>query len=309
MLRTSTYSVKGDAEKLNEMTASDGGMIQSQKDIDKKYSEKKMSDASSEEKAPENNEQQTPPDEKKKGKATFWIFVVLGVLMALIFITTGFSVWFLLAIIMWFFFLRYTWKTLGAAFSFGKVIGFGIGVILVSFIFIDAALPSAEEAREEYDETMAAFDESKTNDNTKMSPEDMAQAGEKIKDDTTDSVDTISAFLMELEKETDIDFGPINPDKVTWSAGDIALGLTDGRSFGAENLDAKDFDAIEKFFLVDYNSNTGGLGFEFVPPAGTQSAGFVVGEQGKYQGLMCVMGAMENDGIFVGCGWGPGGPN
>jgi len=34
MLRTSSYSVKGGADKMNEITASDGGMIQSEKDID-----------------------------------------------------------------------------------------------------------------------------------------------------------------------------------------------------------------------------------------------------------------------------------
>lgn len=39
MLRTSSYKVSGDADKLNEMNASDGGMIQSQEEIDEKYQE------------------------------------------------------------------------------------------------------------------------------------------------------------------------------------------------------------------------------------------------------------------------------
>lgn len=39
MLRTSSYKVSGDADKLNEVNASDGGMLQSQKDIDEKYKE------------------------------------------------------------------------------------------------------------------------------------------------------------------------------------------------------------------------------------------------------------------------------
>jgi len=34
MFRTSSYAVKGDAEKLNEVTATDGGMLQNQKEID-----------------------------------------------------------------------------------------------------------------------------------------------------------------------------------------------------------------------------------------------------------------------------------
>lgn len=41
ILRTASYKVSGDAEKMNEMTATDGGMIQSQKEIDEKYGEKK----------------------------------------------------------------------------------------------------------------------------------------------------------------------------------------------------------------------------------------------------------------------------
>ena len=40
MLRTSSYAVKGDAEKMNEVTASDGGMIQSQKQIDEEQEKK-----------------------------------------------------------------------------------------------------------------------------------------------------------------------------------------------------------------------------------------------------------------------------
>ncbi len=34
MLRTSSYAVKGNAEKMNEIQATDGGMIQSEKQID-----------------------------------------------------------------------------------------------------------------------------------------------------------------------------------------------------------------------------------------------------------------------------------
>lgn len=40
MLRTSSYAVKGDAEKLNEMESTDGGMIQSQEQIDEEQEKK-----------------------------------------------------------------------------------------------------------------------------------------------------------------------------------------------------------------------------------------------------------------------------
>ena len=46
LLRTASYKVKGDAAKLNEVTASQGGMFQTQKEIDEKYgSQKKESEA------------------------------------------------------------------------------------------------------------------------------------------------------------------------------------------------------------------------------------------------------------------------
>lgn len=48
MLRTSSYKVSGDAEKLNEIQANDGGMLQSQKDIDEKYGEQGKGEKNSE---------------------------------------------------------------------------------------------------------------------------------------------------------------------------------------------------------------------------------------------------------------------
>ncbi len=44
ILRTVSYKVKGDAEKINELNASNGGMIQTQKEIDEKYKPKEKSE-------------------------------------------------------------------------------------------------------------------------------------------------------------------------------------------------------------------------------------------------------------------------
>ncbi|MEA3323302.1 MAG: hypothetical protein U9Q12_03695 [Patescibacteria group bacterium] len=48
MLRTSSYKVSGDAEKLNEIQANDGEMLQSQKGIDEKYGEQSENKKTSE---------------------------------------------------------------------------------------------------------------------------------------------------------------------------------------------------------------------------------------------------------------------
>ena len=77
MLRTSSYSVKGDAQQLNEVNASDGGMLQSPEDIDKQYDKSQN----------QQNNSNTPQNNKNpKGsgsKALFWIFLVSGIIFFL----------------------------------------------------------------------------------------------------------------------------------------------------------------------------------------------------------------------------------
>ncbi len=84
---------------------------------------------------------------------------------------------------------------------------------------------------------------------------------------------------------------------------DIGVKLQKVKSFTAEDLSAKDFDKLQEYFL-DSDASTGGIGFTFVPPAGTQSSGFALTEK-EYSGMMCVLVGLEDDGVWVGCGWGP----
>jgi hypothetical protein len=55
---------------------------------------------------------------------------------------------------------------------------------------------------------------------------------------------------------------------------------------------------------VNKKATTGGIGFTFAPPAGTLSSGFAL-KHAPYSGMMCVMKGVENNGVVVGCGWGP----
>ncbi len=61
MLRTSSYKVSGDAKKLNKIQASDGDMIQSQKEIDTKYKEQNTRQSNN------STSSETPPNNDKKG--------------------------------------------------------------------------------------------------------------------------------------------------------------------------------------------------------------------------------------------------
>jgi hypothetical protein len=112
--------------------------------------------------------------------------------------------------------------------------------------------------------------------------------------------------MEELKEETGINFGTPTDDDIVWPAANLELALQGGKSYAVEGLDSDHLDALQEFFL-DRDANDGGIGFTFVPPAGTKSSGFVLPMEDEYSGLMCILVAIDNDGVLVGCGWGPGG--
>lgn len=136
IVRTSSYSVKGDAKKLNEVEASDGGMIQSQKEIDTEYQKKQAA-----QNVPEDDGQQDQGKENEKKtcgigiKITFWIFVALGILFLLIFWSAGWTVWTFLGLILWIIFLLHMHRRIKAgSASMMFFIVAGIILVIVSFI-------------------------------------------------------------------------------------------------------------------------------------------------------------------------------
>lgn len=133
IVRTATFKVKGDASKLNEMVATDGGMIQSQEQIDREQAKKLGL-----KKLPQNNE-------KKKVKILFWVFAVLAGLFLLAFLGLGSLGWFVVAGLLWGFFLRCVWKGTAAwTASLVKVLMLGLALTVFSFIFFGLAAPEQE---------------------------------------------------------------------------------------------------------------------------------------------------------------------
>ena len=136
ILRSASYSVKGAASKLNEVEASDGGMLQSQKEIDDAHvARQEVTNGSGD----DDHQGDKKQDEKKPSglgmKITFWIFVVLGILFLLIFWSSGWTIWTFLGLILWVIFLFHMYrriKTGTASMTFFIIAG--VILVVVSFI-------------------------------------------------------------------------------------------------------------------------------------------------------------------------------
>lgn len=131
ILRTSSYAVKGDAEKINEMNATDGGMIQSQGQIDSEHAKKTGED-------PE-------PEEPKKAGILFWIFLIVALFFLVAFLSIGLSFGSFVAIVLWVVFLFFV-KQGSASWAVSFVGVLMIGLVLVVFSLI--VTPSGEEGVE-----------------------------------------------------------------------------------------------------------------------------------------------------------------
>jgi len=272
IVRTGAYKIKGDGKKMAEMEVK-GELYQSDAEIEKESAKKSQ-------------EAEIKPVSKKKknlvGKIIFWIFVAIGVFFLLAFWATGLTFGIFIGIIAWGFFLRWTWVHITSGLlAIGKIIVIGLVIIVFSFV-----VATPEE------------------DGMGVSVE-MEKTGEKSDSELAKDVksDTVTKFLLELKKSTKLDLSKIENDELSWPGKTIQLKLNKVKSFKAKNLSAKDFDKLQKYFL-DKDSTDGGLGFTFVPPAGTQSSGFALTEE-EYSGMMCVLVAIEDEGVGIGCGWGP----
>jgi cell division protein FtsL len=189
---------------------------------------------------------------------------------------------------MWGFFLRWIWIHVASGLlALGKIIFLAAVVIFLSLIFTTP--------KEDGMGVNVKIEKSnKATSKKEDSSSDLAKGVEK---------DTVAEFLLDLKKDTKLDFSKIEDDEVIWPAERIKLELQKAKSFEAEDLSAKDFDKLQKYF-IDLDADNGGIGYTFTRPGGTQSAGFALkGEE--HSGMMCVLVGLINDGVSIGCGWGP----
>jgi len=277
ILRSGSFTVKGDAKKMAEMEVK-SELYQSNKEINKENIEKPKGDQNNT--APKKNE-------NKIGKIFFWIFIAIGGFFFLAFWGTGWSFWTIVGVLMWGFFLRWIWVHVTSGFlAVGKIIFIGLVIIVCSFIF---ATPEEDGMG-----VNVKLEKNETESSKGQSNSDLAKGVDN---------DTVAEFLLDLKKSTKLDFSKIENDELSWTAERVSLKLQKVKSFTATDLSAKDFDKLQKYFL-DSGANTGGIGFTFVPPTGTQSSGFVLKEE-KYSGIMCVLMEIKGEGVLIGCGWGP----
>lgn len=277
ILRAGTYSAKGDAKKIVDMEVK-SELYQSDKEIE------------------EEKERKEKPVKKKGGKKKggiigkiiFWFMVLVGIFFFFAFWGVGWSFWTVVGLLMWALFLRWLWVHITSGFlALGKIFLLFAVLIVMSFIF---ASPGEDTVKLEVEKESTQKEDSKKEKKSSK----LAKGVEK---------DAVAKFLIELEKETDLDFSKIKDDEVVWSSKNVSLDLSKGKSFTAEELSAKDFDKLQEYFL-GLGADTGTIGFVFVPPVGTQSAGFAMRDK-ENDGMMCVLMGTENEGVWIGCGWGP----
>ncbi len=297
MLRTSSYTVKGDMEKLNEVTANDGGRVQSQKEINQQY--KESQNQSNNNNQPNNQTSQQNDNQNKKGsssKALFWIFLISGILIFLFMFVIDAIMASFVFLALWIWFLMSIWKKANQGILLiGQTIGVGIAFLTVAFI-ISIIIISSEDS----------VDENKSVEETVQIKEDIKEVAqdEQKKDDAKAVVkkDKISQFFADLEKETGVDFGQEKMAKVVWTNGGAGLGLQDAKEIVASDTSSKDFKTIQKYF--ESNGGTHGtVGMVFKGESNQDGYYF---QDGEYKMLMCVLTDTQKT-IKVSCGWGPGG--
>ncbi len=222
-------------------------------------------------------------------KAVFWVVAIIAAFFFLVLWGGGITLWSLLGMGMWGYFLYWLRSGAGATAMIGKVVALTFGAVVMSFFLADFSTPE--------DGTVPTSDKVVTADQKH-------ESAQKASADSTD-VAALKAFLAEVGAAFDQKPVPQQSPDVTWSAARVALALMDGHAIVLEDMTQDDIGALQTFF-VRRGATTGGIGFEFVPPAGTISAGFVIDNE-KFKQLMCVITSLEKGVIEVACGYGPGG--
>lgn len=274
ILRTGIFKAKGDAKKVVEMEIK-GELYQSDKEIEKEAEKKAKGDS---------KKIVSKESKGKVGKIFFWIFVVLGLFFLLAFLSKG-LIWTAIGIVFWAYFLNWTWKHIkSGSLAIGKMFVFGAVIFVISIIIIGS--PKKDEKSID-----TGSEEEAVNDLHD------AYLEEGVEDDE------IVNFLLELKEGTKINFSRIQNDKISWPAQNVTLDLQKGKSFTAEDLSPKDFDRIQEYF-TDKGADDGGVGFKFNGIEGKKTAGFAL-RRNPYKGMMCILVGIDNEGVLIGCGWGP----
>lgn len=248
-------------------------------------------------------------DEKQKsknslGKIFFVIFSIIALFFFFAFWGSGWSFRTILGIIFWVFFLKWLWtQSQVTSFNVGKMLVFGSILIVVSF-FIPT--PRDDDSFKTTNTTIKESEVKKVTSTDKKvtSTDKVASLDTSYLEDGVEN-DIVVKLLFDIERYMGITFSKIqNDDNVIWSSQNVQLQLEKSKSFYGEGLAPKDLDKLKSYF-INNGATTGGLGFTFVPPVGIQSSGFALTHK-PYQGMMCVIEVGDN-GVFISCGFGPGG--
>jgi membrane protein implicated in regulation of membrane protease activity len=206
MFRSASYSVKGDASNLVEMNAKDGGMIQSQREIDAEYAKKKR------EKSSGKDEESSEKKGDKKIRILFWIFAVLALLFLIAFLGDGLSFGSLIVMAIWIAFLIYLWQGKQKwASSFATVLVIGLVLVFISFFFFGSSDEDKTDNKEKAVSSETGRDassESKSLEVESAGKKEEASSSEEKCDDSNSQNSDFNQIEKVIVSE--------NPCKVPW---------------------------------------------------------------------------------------------
>lgn len=221
---------------------------------------------------------------KKQSKILFWIMLPLSVVFVIAVLGAGgFSLWFVVSLFLWFAYLYNIRRSMDlGVFSLGKMIVFGIIIVILSVLIVDAA-PS--------EKTTSSQGAAETESSTPQGTEEEEQN------------DEVSLFLQELEKETALDFGKTETEEeLLWHGPRVTLKLNESRSARAENNTPANKQKIVSFF-ESLKWNHGTIGFTYTPENG--EIGYASTSIEQHKGMMCIIDDSKENRIKVSCGFGP----
>lgn len=231
-----------------------------------------------------------------KSKIKFWIAVVIAAFFLLV--MSGKTIWFLIGLVMWGVLLFWLGRGEGKTASTGVVAGVVGGAIFVSLILIGFAEPNSGAVTMDFsvEKNNGVFTKNVSTEKSQMTQEEI----------NVQAIVTLLNSLGGIIKTESTQAVPMA--SVVWTTANTSLVLEKAFSVTLKGLDEREIKNLQKYFEENLKATTGGVGFEFVPPVNTLSAGFLISNE-QFASLMCVW-LVEERGkgeIIVSCGYGPGG--
>ncbi len=230
---------------------------------------------------------------KKPGnkKAFLWVVVAVGIFMLLLLLSGGVSFWFWLGLALWIGYILFVKiKYVGGDYAFSKVLGMGIGVFFLSFIFL-AFTPSEQNGTPSNNVNSFSNEEESEDDF-----QEIELAIEPTK---------VEIFLMKLKNDTNLQFSEIEDASLLWKGSNVNMILQEVESFQLKDAGEEDVKKINTFF-TDLGWDHGTVGFTYTPIEDDKETGYAsTSMEPAFKGIMCVIDQNDPKAVVIKCGLSP----